>query len=190
MIAALLVGFIWGLSEGTWFFIIPDIALSLFALRGWKSALISTVATIVGAMLAAVILFGLFSFFPSAQSKIIQLWQSLPGFYPKMLEVASGHLKAEGAKGLILGPNSGIPYRFYILEAFKQGISLSDLLLWTPIARIERIAISPIVVLVLKFFLMKKFNEKKINRSLSLIILLYWIGIYTWYWGFFLPKTY
>lgn len=190
MIAALLVGFLWGLFEGTWFFVIPDIALSYFALRGWKQALVSTVATILGAMLAAILLFWAFSIFPATQSKIIQLWQSLPGFYPKMLEVAATHLHSENAKGLILGPNSGIPYRFYILEAYKQGISLFDLLSWTPIARIERIAIAPIVVLILKFLLKKKFTEKTVNRSLGVFIFIYWIAIYVWYWGFFLPKTY
>ena len=190
MIAALLVGFFWGLSEGTWFFIIPDIALSLFALRGWKPALISTIATIIGAMIAASFLFFLFSLFPSVQSKIIQLWQLFPGYYPKMLEVAATHLKEQKARGLILGPNSGIPYRFYILEAYKQGISLTDLLLWTPIARIERIIIAPIAVLTLKFFLKKKFGEKKTSRFLMFFIFFYWIGIYIWYWGFFLPKTY
>jgi hypothetical protein len=190
MLAALLVGFIWGFSEGIWFFIIPDIALSFFAIYGWKKALASTFGTILGAMLAATLLFLLFSMFPSMQTKIISLWQSLPGFYPKMLSVASTHLHEQQGRGLVLGPNSGIPYRFYILEAFKQGITLSDLMLWTPLARIERIAIAPIAVLILKFLLKKKFSEKWVNRFLVIVLVFYWIGIYIWYWGFFLPKTY
>lgn len=190
MIAALFVGLLWGIGEGTWFFIIPDIALSFFALKGWKPALISTAATVIGAMVAAISLFSLFSLLPSSQLKIIQLWQSLPGFYPKMLEVATLHLKEQQGRGLLMGPNSGIPYRFYVLEAYKQGISLGDILLWTPIARLERIAVAPIVVLFLKFFLKKKFDEKKVNKFLTFFIFFYWIGIYIWYWGFFLPKMY
>lgn len=190
MIAALLIGLAWGFSEGSWFFIIPDIALSIFALRGWKTALVSTIATIVGAMIAAISLFLVFSLFPGSEAKILHIWQSLPGFYPKMLDVAAIHLRAQGAKGLMLGPNSGIPYRFYILEAYKQGIPLSRLLFWSPIARLERIVLAPIVILILKYFLKKKFEEKKINKYLGIFIFIYWIGIYVWYWGIFLPKTY
>lgn len=190
MIASLLLGLTWGINEGTWFFIIPDIALSFFALRGWKPALIGTIFTIIGAMVAAILLFAIFSLVPSSQEKIIQLWQSLPGFYPKMLEIAATHLKERQGQGLLMGPNSGIPYRFYILEAYKQGISLSHLLLWTPIARLERIAIAPIIVLILNFLLKKKFEEKKVKHFLGFFIFCYWIGIYIWYWGFFLPKTY
>jgi hypothetical protein len=110
-----------------------------------------------------------------------------------MLEVSSGHLGESGAMGLLSGPSSGIPYRFYVLEAFQQGISLLSLLLWTPIARLERIVIAPIAVLALNFGLKKfakRLTEQARKQLLIVVIAIYWIALYIWYWWSLLPAKY
>lgn len=200
------VGFFWGFNEGTWFFIIPDIALSLIALKGIKPALYSTIATVIGAMCAAILLYAVV--LKSGAPEVVLLrveniWSHFPGYYPKMLTTAAANISASGAKGLLTGPSSGIPYRFYVLEAIQQNISLWDLLLWTPLARLQRIAIAPIAILGIKYgfsLLITKGNlsdkwksrlvEKNLNKALFVILTIYWIYIYIWYWGTFLPKTY
>jgi|GEM_PF-2021308 len=193
---ALLIGFCWGLFEGIWFFIIPDIALSFFALKGFKPALYATFAVIVGAMVAAISLFTLFQVYPETLETFRSIWSHLPGYYPSMFEVAKGHLQEAGTRGLLLGPSSGIPYRFYIYEAFKENLSLINFLIWTPAARLERIIIAPIACFALRLLAEKilipkyNFSRKKTYASLHLLIILYWCAIYYWYWVLFLPKTY
>jgi hypothetical protein len=193
---ALLIGFCWGFFEGIWFFIIPDIALSYFALKGVKSALYATLATVIGAMCAAIVLFSVFQIYPKSLEALPAFWSHLPGYYEQMFDVVRSHLHQSGAKGLLDGPSSGIPYRFYLLESFKDNLSLLNVLIWTAPARLERIIIAPIACLVLRFFsekiLIAKYSlpRKKVYLSLYCMVALYWCAIYYWYWFLFLPTTY
>jgi len=184
---------IWGLMEALWFFLVPDIWLSLIAVRGrvrtvaWATGLV-----VVGAMGGACILYWVLS--DTSYAGFHNFWSAFPGFKPKMIEVVRQHLAGDGAQGLIRGPNSGIPYRVYVLEAWKSGIGLVPLLLWTPIARLERIIIAPIAVLALRWGLArslgKRVSEAWRERFLFVLLTLYWIGLYIWYWGTLLPKLY
>lgn len=182
-----LVGFIWAVCEGTWFFIVPDVALSFIATEGWLPALLATLSSVVGSMVAATLLYVLMSASPQWIDHLKNLWSHLPGFYPSMLETAAGHVRAKGAQGLLSGPTSGIPFRYYVFAAFRENISLAQLLLWTPIARLERIVIAPIVVLVTKYIFTRWGLHRRI---LFVLITLYWVGTYVWYWFDFLPRTY
>jgi hypothetical protein len=183
--------------EGLWFFLIPDLIVSYYATKGIKSALISVCSVVLGAMFAACLLYFYLLQGGAAASQLEHFWSYLPGYYPKMLELASQHLKESEAMGLLQGPNSGIPYRFYVLKAFFLNIPLFKILLWTPFARLERILLAPFIVSIMRFlalkFLPKRwsyFNEKRIEAFLLVTIILYWVAIYYWYWGSFLPKTY
>lgn len=191
------IGFLWGLMESLWFFIVPDVAISFLALKGWRSALVSTVAAVLGAMLGAIILFLAFRFWDVGAVEFFRkLWSSLPGYYDMMVQVAHGHLVAGGAKGLTAGPASGIPYRFYVLEALQLKIPILDILAWTPYARLQRIIIAPVMVLILRqltVFVARKWwphRQELFQKGLTIIILVYWLGLYVWYWGSFLPQTY
>jgi hypothetical protein len=197
MFFSLISGFGWGLLEGTWFFVIPDILLSLIAIYSFKNSMLSTVAVIVGAMVAALILYSGLNYSEGTRDFLLNFWSHLPGFYPKMFQVIDGHLTSSGPKGITLGPTSGIPYRFYILEAFRLKLPLSELLYWTPWARLLRIIIAPLaagaISLIGQRIIAKKFphiKKEKFQKVLAIIVCLYWVGIYIWYWGFFLPETY
>ncbi len=191
----IIIGLLWGLNEGIWFFIVPDICLSFSALSGWRAAALATLSAVVGSLLAAIFLFVGISLHPEWGDLLQNFWSQLPGYYPKMFVVASEHLRVSGAQGLLNGPSSGIPYRFYVLEAIREGLSLSAILLWTPIARLERIIIAPLVVLVLRAAAKRWFEKKQtdVNRNklfLKALIIIYWVIIYIWYWGQLLPSMY
>jgi hypothetical protein len=158
-----------------------------------RKAAASTLAVVVGAMLGACILYCALGGWSGAYESLHHLWELLPGYRPKMVDVVSGHLSS-GARGLISGPSSGIPYRVYVLEAWNQGIPLVDVLLWTPVARLERIVIAPIVVLLLRFgarkLLLPRFTQVPWERAIAGLIVIYWIALYVWYWGVLVPKLY
>jgi hypothetical protein len=194
-----LTGVLWGSFEATWFFIVPDILLCYWALRTARQAFWSTVGVTLGALLGAVFIYWVCSSENSAS--LLSLWNFFPGYAPKMSEVARSFLVDKGALGLTAGPSSGIPYRVFVLEGWRLSIPLQSILFWTPVARLERIIIAPIVILALRgmgSWVKNRFssrfpvldNEKKGKWVLTAIIILYWIGLYIWYWGFFVPTRY
>ncbi|MCB0350785.1 MAG: hypothetical protein KDD38_06355 [Bdellovibrionales bacterium] len=197
MLVMIAISFIWSFAEGICFFIVPDVVISYYSTNGVRSALYSTLAVVVGSIAAAILInIALGYNFEFWSESLKTLWANLPGFYPSMLEVAKGHLSEGQARGLLTGPTSGIPYRFYVLEAFIQNIPLGELLIWTPLARLQRIIIAPVVVLGLRFGLDRlslRFPKMGIDyrrRILLVLITAYWILTYIWYWFYFLPQTY
>lgn len=180
---ALIGSLVWSFLEATVFFVVPDVWLSFCGFFKFRTVVGTLLASVVGSMLGATVL--------SCVPAISQVWHLLPGFYPRMLEVAHGHLAQHGAYGLLVGPKSGIPYKFYVSEASTLGISLSSVLLWTPLARLERIAIAPLAVWLLWSIVRRtRVNQLRAKRILLGAIACYWIGLYVWYWGIFLPTQY
>jgi hypothetical protein len=187
-------GTLWGFLEGTWLFLVPDILLCYWAMKGWRQALLAVAGVVIGAELAAILLYTLLPY-SDLSTALPQFWASLPGFTPKMAEVAAGHLALEGGKGLLAGPTSGIPYRAYLVEAWNAQIPLWEILVWTPLARLERILIAPAAVLALRWFLTtvvaRSIGTKELwMRVLVVAVVVYWICLYTWYWGTFVPTIY
>jgi hypothetical protein len=191
-------GFAWGLMEGTWFFIVPDVLLCYWALRSWRAAMVSTIAVVLGSMLAACLLYaGLHGGWFSVES-LHEFWSLFPGFKSKMADTAAWHLsEAGGVKGLLSGPKSGIPFRIYVVEAWKQQLPLAGILARTPLARLQRILIAPVATLALRWallFVRGKFftrvDERLVLRGLAVLLIVYWVGLYIWYWGSFVPQTY
>lgn len=190
----LITGLAWGVAEATWFFVVPDVLLCYWALRSGRKVTVATIAVVAGAMLGAA---GLYLFLAQggpenydAYDLLHHVWASFPGFGPKMVDVASGHLTETGARGLLSGPSSGIPYRVYVLEAWKLKLPLESLLFWTPAARLERIVIAPILVTALRWIGRRFVAPAKWDRILTGVVVLYWVLLYTWYWLFLVPKLY
>jgi len=192
--AAAVTGFCWGLAEATVFFIVPDVLLCFWAMKSAKGALAATLASVVGSMCGAVLLYLYLDHDAARYTFLHEVWGCLPGFRMKMASTAAEHLRIRGAAGLISGPSSGIPYRVYVLEAWKSGLPLGEILLWSPIARLERIVIAPVAILALRFvaerWLAPRFRQVRWNWLLAVLIVIYWIALYAWYWGSLVPRLY
>jgi hypothetical protein len=191
---ATISGFLWGLAEATVFFIVPDVLLCCWALKSARDAVTATLASVVGSMFGAMLLYAALIHDGDSYRFFQEIWEHLPGFKIKMAEVAAAHLRAAGAAGLTSGPASGIPYRVYVLEAWKLNLSLGDVLLCTPIARLERIVLAPVTVLALRFItdqlLAPRFRRIRWSWMLATMIAVYWIVVYLWYWGRMVPHLY
>src|SRR4029079_3151630 len=55
--AALWVAFAWGIAEASFFFIVPDLLLTLIACRAFKPALKATLAALSGALVGGVAMY-------------------------------------------------------------------------------------------------------------------------------------
>jgi len=196
--SALILGAVWGFLEGTWFFLVPDVLLSYLAIGSLRRALVASLGVVLGAMAAACVLYGLLSLdHGTAAIRIQRFWSALPGFRATMLARASGYLEAHGARGLLLGPESGLPFRVFVLEAYRLEIPLARILLWTPPARLERILLAPVVVAGVRAALCRAARTLfptsfawRLDRLVVILVSIYWVGLYGWYWRFFLPRTY
>ena len=190
------IALIWGFCEATWFFVIPDPLLSWAAARSNRGAVIATVATVLGAMLGAAVLYALLAT-GTTPGALRALWRMFPGFYPKMAVIAHGHLTSAGPSGLLAGPMSGIPYRIYVVEAWSLGTPLGAVIAWTPLARLERMILAPLVVTGLRMALerwvapwLSAAGRSRMLTGLMVAVGLYWVAVYAWYWAWFLPRNF
>ena len=171
------LAFSWGLAEGTLFFVVPDVLLTLTALFGFRAAVRQTLLAVAGALVAGLILFGWAAHSPAAAARTVQ---AVPFVRPAMVEkVRAGYAEA-GALALLRGPLSGIPYKLYAVEA-PACTSLPAFLLASGPARLERLAAGLLLFGAAGWLL-----RRRIDAAPRLAVAghaIYWLAIYGYYWG-------
>ena len=185
-----LVAFLWGWAEATWFFIIPDFWLTFTVFWGWRCALTSVLASLLGALVGAT---SYYLMGDGLRDQLGHFWQISPGYSAAMFEAIARHL-LEGATGLVYGPWQGLPYRFYLHQAYLQQLDLPSLWGWTVLARLPRLVLAPLMVGTVTAVLDRQMRVLELNfpwRSRLVILLLgIWVLIYYDYWFVFVPKEY
>lgn len=127
----LVVAFLWGLAEATFFFVIPDVLLSFVAMLDWRSTWRHIVAALAGAVLGGALLFQWSQADPeAAHAAVARVPFITPGMFAK---VNSGFDKM-GLLAVLAGSVSGIPYKLYAVEAPRVSTQFAFLLA-TPPAR-------------------------------------------------------
>ena len=134
---ARLAGFGWGFAEGLFFFIVPDVYISLAVLFSLRAGAIAWLASIAGSAAAVCVVYlvtvplGL---------HYLSFLQSVPGISGTLIARVGERLAAEGLPYTALLVFGGVPLKVYTGLAFSLGWSLGSVLLWTGFARIVRIA--------------------------------------------------
>ncbi len=163
MIAAV----VWGFAEATLFFLVPDILLSLVALRACLAA--------VGGALAG----GLLMFWwghTNAPAALVAL-DFLPAISPGMLAAVAQSLEQQGYLAMLWGPMSGTPYKIYAVQAGALGLSLPVFLLMTVSARLMRF----LAVTLLVAFVARRLLAAWSPAAKFLLTLCLWCGFYILY---------
>jgi hypothetical protein len=138
------IGFLWGLAEGTFFFIVPDVFLTLLVPWSLRATLLAWAGSILGSLLAVLLLFLAMAADPW---DLVGLITALPGISPHLLGSVSDALALHGlpwSPGLVAG---GVPLKVYAVAAAGLGVPLATMLPWTLFARVVRIA--PVLLLAL-----------------------------------------
>jgi len=164
------LAFLWGFAEGTLFFILPDVPLSLAAMFRPRRALIHLAAIVAGALL----MFSWSARGPAASNAVAQV----PFVTSAMFVRAEGDYRQFGIWAASIGPFRGIPYKVYAVEAPEHS-SLRTFLLITIPARIWRL-----LVVWLAFagagMLLRKLGCGSLAPALHA---LFWIVVYAVYWA-------
>ena len=166
--------FLWGFAEGTLFFVLPDVPLSLAAMFRPRRAIIHLVAIVAGALLAGAAMFAWSARGPSARHAVGQV----PLVTPVMFERAESDYREFGIWATAKGPIRGIPYKVYAVEAPEHATFLAFLLVTIP-ARTWRL-----IAVWLGFagagLILRRLGRQSLAPALHAT---FWIGVYAVYWA-------
>jgi membrane protein YqaA with SNARE-associated domain len=164
---------IWGFSEATLFFIVPDVWLSIVARDNLKKGLIACFYSLLGALVGGAILFVFALYDFNTVSGVIE---AVPAINQDMLSRVHSELTEQGLIAVIMGPLSGTPYKIYVINAANFDFSLWWFLLISIPARLIRF----MLVTILSYFL-SQLISRKTNLSPLIVILSIWSLFYLGY---------
>lgn len=122
---------LWGFAEGTLFFVVPDVVLSLAALAGGRRALPHVAAAVLGALVAGAVMYSWSAADYQAASEAVK---GVPFVREAMFARVDEGLEQEGALALFRGSVTGVPYKIYAVEAPGR-MAAAAFLAWTVPAR-------------------------------------------------------
>lgn len=168
---------LWGFAEGTLFFVVPDVLLSLAALCGGRRALPHVAAAVGGALLAGGVMVSWSAADHPAASAAVR---RVPFVRETMFARVDEGLESEGALALFRGSVTGIPYKIYAVEAPGR-MPAARFLAWTVPARAARFLLVWALFTILGAWLRRRYPGNW--RLLAVVHAALWIPFYLYYWS-------
>ncbi len=169
---------LWGLGEGIFFFIVPDVITTLAGLFRLRAGLMAMAFSIVGSLLSAVSMYLLVA--ALGESTMVHFVGSVPFISQQMVGDVSRQLAESGLAALVLAPLQAVPYKIYSVEAAVQGIPLWSYLLWSVLSRLERLLPTTLAAGVLGIIF-----RKSIQKHTAMWLAMHlgmWVLVYVGYW--------
>lgn len=175
-----IVGFSWGLIEGLFFFIVPDVYILFVTLfSGGKNGLKSWTYSIMGSIVSVIIFAVVIIVY--SPSFILNTLTQIPGISHELNNQALMDIEKSGLPYTPFLVLSGIPLKVYTLTSFMVGHSLFAVLVWTIFAQIVRIAPGYFIALLLRKFAGKSIDRNPLSRITIYVVL--WIIFYIFYFN-------
>jgi hypothetical protein len=168
---------LWGVAEGFLFFIVPDVLISFLAQRrGWREAMLGSLAAALGAVLGA---FLLWQWSAQSPDTVRLLVETLPGITPGMVERLAAELAQQSLlPTLLIASIVGVPIKIAAMLGPGLDLSLIEFLLVTPLARLPRFVAVGLGV----FFLSRLGGRWLSMEKMTLLLALFWIVFYGAFW--------
>lgn len=165
----LLIAFIWGFSEATFFFIVPDVIISLVALTyGWRAGGLGVLAAIAGAVAGGV---ATYFWGKTDIDRARAFFDLLPAIAPATILRASQEVMApDFGLAMLKGSLTGVPYKLYASEAGANELSLLHFVMLTPVVRFPRFAFAAILAAIAHRFAPPIFAAHKLK-----LLTLFWV---------------
>jgi membrane protein YqaA with SNARE-associated domain len=171
------LAFLWGLAEATFFFVVPDVPISLAALFRPRRAWRHVVAAVVGAVIGGALMFG----WAAQDAKDARdAVARVPFVKARMFAHVHASYQAHGAGAIFLGPLTGTPYKIYAVEA-PEFIGRGRFLLNTAPARGERFVFVWAVFGALGTWLRR--SRKWTTGRLAVVPGVFWVLFYAVNWS-------
>jgi membrane protein YqaA with SNARE-associated domain len=173
-----LIAFLWGFAEATLFFIIPDVGLSIIAMKGADIGIIACCYALAGALVGGTIMY----YWGQANIKAVtHVLERIPAIRHADILKVKADLEKSGIKAVFWGPIFGIPYKIYAAHAHLITSIFMFLLISVPARMIRFILVSLVTPYVMEKVIPSASHSAKIQAMLFL-----WVVIYAIY--FFLKR--
>jgi membrane protein YqaA with SNARE-associated domain len=178
--AMLVLAFAWGLSEATFFFIVPDVLLTLIACRALKPAIRATAVALIGALAGGALMYA----FGGRQPDSARLFlDHVPAISSELINRVAGQIAESGLPAVLLGPLKGIPYKIYAVEWGAQNKSLIAFLLISIPARYVRFFLASVAARVIAK-LLEPITHHRAVTEISVLAFI-WVAFYSYYFAHF-----
>ena len=175
-----MVAFIWGFAEGTFFFLVPDLLVSLVAILRPRHAWRHILAAIAGSVIAGMLLFN-WSIHDARTARATVA--RVPFVKASMFASVEADFRKYGLGAVFLGPLSGTPYKIFAVEA-PAFVGEAAFLGATAPARAERF-----VCVWAGFAFVGNLLRRWLRRTDAQLAIRYaiiWVIFYSFYWGMIL----
>lgn len=172
----LILSFLWGLAEATFFFLVPDIIITFLALHSYKAGFLACLVALIGAMTGGAFMY---LWGEKDQIKARQFLLRIPAIQSKMLKEVEKSIVDKTILAMILGPTRGIPYKIYAVIAPKLNISLLTFLIVSIPARALRFVFASITASFLAITVPQMLPDFALYVGWAIV----WIVIYTIYFS-------
>ncbi len=172
------VGFWWGLAEGTFFFIVPDVYITFAALFSVRAGAVAWLFSIAGSAVAICVIYLLTALL---DLDYVRFLASIPGVSGALIERVGIELSVSGLPYTPLLVLGGVPLKVYGALAFSQGLTFGAVLMWTVFARFVRIAPTFAVASGLRALFHRRIDSHAITWCALLGI--FWLLFYFFYFA-------
>ena len=170
-------GFWWGLAEGLFFFIVPDVYISFATLFSLRAGAIAWLFSIAGSAIAIVVIYLLIR---DARLGLRVLSRLDPGNIrtvdPPCGPGARGRRATLHVRFLVM---AGVPLKLYVAQAFALELTLGSVLLWTVFARIVRIAPTFAIVAAMRLLFGRRIDAYA--GTWCALLGIFWVAFYVFY---------
>ena len=164
----------WGFAEATFFFIVPDVLLSWYAIQSCKKGMLGCVFAVLGALLGGALVWWWGQGDVGAARDFLD---QIPAIDDALLAKVQSQIEESGLLALFIGPFQGTPYKIYVLEAASMGYGLAILMLVSIPSRFVRFLLVALVV----GFIGQLFQKRYTLRTIRIAHLSCWAVFYAWY---------
>jgi hypothetical protein len=171
-------GFWWGLAEGLFFFIVPDVYIAFAALFSLRAGAAAWLFSIAGSLVAIV---GIYVLVVALGTDYLGFLAWIPGIPEALVARVREQLATGGLPYTPLLVLGGVPLKVYGGVAFSLGGSLGTVLLWTVFARIVRIAPTFAVMAILRLLLGRIIDARP--AAWCAVLAFFWVAFYVVYFS-------
>jgi membrane protein YqaA with SNARE-associated domain len=164
-----IVALVWGLFEATWFFIVPDVWLTVISRKRLRPGVIASLYALAGALVGGAIIYTI------RPGDAFLDW--VPGISSAMIEEARADMSAHPNRAVFIGPLFGVPYKIFSANASAAGTSLPLFLLVSIPARLLRF----LVVTIVCHAILQPLNRWLGERGAFSVLIIGWIAFYVFY---------
>jgi hypothetical protein len=177
LLAILLVAFLWGAAEASYFFVVADMVLTFIAVAcGLRASLMASVAAALGAACGGLILWRIAGTDPAAAMALLR---SVPFVSERMIARGlAGMAEAHWPLAMLWGSVTGIPYKVYAVGAGHEDLSALLFFGATIPIRLVRFVVATSVVALVD----QKLKLRLRLRSRVLLLATFWLVFYGEFW--------